>query len=270
MVKKCKFCGKEYPTKSIGAHTVFCESNPKRNETILKISKMKQGRKMSKEVREKVSNSMKIAHKEKRAWNIGKSRWNNSPSHPESFFIEVIDNEFEDKNYIREFPLGIYSLDFAWPNKKIVIEIDGEQHKRFDEYIERDIRKDEYIIDQGWDILRVDFSYMFNKTKECIKMCFDFVHNSTEKYSFDEYQNWKDKKQIESQSKIESKLLTNQLKKEKIDNLKSLILESNIDFSKLGWVTKVSNILNITPQKVGRWMMKNMNEFYQNNCYKRK
>lgn len=61
---------------------------------------------------------MKIAHKEGRAWNIGKSRWHNEASYPENFFIKVIENEFEDKNYKREFNIGIYSIDFAWPHKK--------------------------------------------------------------------------------------------------------------------------------------------------------
>lgn len=56
---------------------------------------------------------MKKAHKENRAWNIGKSRWNNKSSYPEEFFIRVIENEFSDKNYIREYPFKRFSLDFV-------------------------------------------------------------------------------------------------------------------------------------------------------------
>ena len=47
------------------------------------------------------------------------------------------------------------------------------------------------------------------------------------------------------------------------------ILKSNIDFSKLGWVEKVSKILNIAPQKVTKWMKRNMNQFYNESCFKR-
>lgn len=47
-----------------------------------------------------------------------------------------------------------------------------------------------------------------------------------------------------------------------------LILKSEIDFSKLGWVTKVSKIINQPHQKVGTWMMKMMPDFYKK-CYKR-
>lgn len=51
---------------------------------------------------------------------------------------------------------------------------------------------------------------------------------------------------------------------------KELVLKSDIDFSKFGWVGKVSKILGITPQKVNNWMKRNMNTFYEENCYKRK
>jgi hypothetical protein len=50
------------------------------------------------------SNSMKKAHADGRAWNIGRSRWNNEPSWPEKWFIQVIENEFNDKVYEREYP----------------------------------------------------------------------------------------------------------------------------------------------------------------------
>ena len=69
---------------------------------------------------------MKKAHAEGRAHNIGESRWNNKPSYPEKWFMEVIANEFNDKNYVREHPFHKYSLDFAWLDKKKCIELDGD------------------------------------------------------------------------------------------------------------------------------------------------
>ena len=89
------------------------------------------GKKHSEESKRKISESLKLAYKEHRAHNIGQSRWNNEPSYPEKFFMNVIKNEFEDQNYVREYPFKIYSLDFAWPEKKQCIEIDGEQLYRF-------------------------------------------------------------------------------------------------------------------------------------------
>lgn len=56
-----------------------------------KISKSLKGKpkqKMSEEQKQKISISMKKAQKEGRAWNIGKSRWNNKPSYAENFFYK--------------------------------------------------------------------------------------------------------------------------------------------------------------------------------------
>ena len=55
------------------------------------------GKHLSKETRNSISKSMKKAHAEGRAHNIGESRWNNEPSYPEQWFMKVIENEFIDK-----------------------------------------------------------------------------------------------------------------------------------------------------------------------------
>lgn len=54
-----------------------------------------------------------------------------------------------------------------------------------------------------------------------------------------------------------------------IDYKKEKIRLADIDFSKYGWVQKVSEILNITPQKVNRWMRNNMKDEYEKS-FKRK
>lgn len=128
-------------------------------------------------VNKKISESMKKAHAEGRAWNIGKSRWNNEPSYPEQFFMKVIENEFIDRDYISEYSIGIYSADFCWPHLKKVIEIDGDQHQRFEEYIERDKRKDEFLNIEGYQVLRVVWKEMFNNPKETIQKCYEFIHS---------------------------------------------------------------------------------------------
>jgi len=113
------------------------------------------GKPLSEETKKKISDSMKKAHKEKRAHNIGECRWNNKPSYPESFFIKVIQNEFFDKKYTREYPFFKYSIDFAWVDKKLAIEIDGEQHETDIQQKHSDMRKDELLKENGWNILRI-------------------------------------------------------------------------------------------------------------------
>ena len=130
---------------------------------------------LSEEHKKSVSDGMKKAHAEGRAWNIGMSRWNNEPSYPEKFFMEVIENEFLDKNYQREFPISIWSFDFAWPHLKKAVEIDGEQHERFPEYKERDKRKDAYATENGWSVLRISWKDFYKDTKYWIQISKDFM-----------------------------------------------------------------------------------------------
>ena len=206
----CKYCCQERKNlNSLRQHQVRCKENPDgikhhmegkkhSSDTIKKLSdaSYKNGSRLTEEGRKRISEtskirnslrdesvnlrisaSMKIAHREGRAWNIGKSRWNNEPSYPEAFFIKVIENEFDDKDYIREYAIGIYSADFCWPSKKKVIEIDGEQHERFDEYKERDKRKDDYLISKGYQILRISWKDLFNNSKQNIEIAKIFINN---------------------------------------------------------------------------------------------
>lgn len=48
-----------------------------------------------------------------------------------------------------------------------------------------------------------------------------------------------------------------------------LVINSNINFSKFGWVKKVSQLIGRKHQKVVPWMKRVMPEFYEKHCYKR-
>lgn len=167
----CKYCQKKRITtlEGIHVHEKYCCKNPNK-----KISYW-QGKKHSEESKIKTSKSMKSAHEQGRAWNIGKSRWNNKPSYPEKFFMKAIKNNFLDKNYVREYNIGIYSLDFAWITKKKCIEIDGDQHQRFDTIKKRDQRKNDLCAKNGWQILRIKWKDLFDNPKEWIRIANEFI-----------------------------------------------------------------------------------------------
>lgn len=69
----------------------------------------------------------------------------------------------------------VFSLDFTWPSKKKCIEIDGEQHERFEDYKERDRRKDIKISENSWTCLRIKWKDMYENTKDWIKIAKDFI-----------------------------------------------------------------------------------------------
>ena len=164
----CKFCEKEFQsTRSAVNHQTKCPSNPNRH--VIKIKdKEAFSRKMkevnacgwSDETRAKLGASMKVAHAEGRAWNIGMNRWKKIPSFAEQKFFECIQNEFDNKAVKREVYLKGFVLDFFWEDTRAVIEIDGKQHE-LQEQKDRDCRKDQMLKEQGLKVLRikwVDFS----------------------------------------------------------------------------------------------------------------
>lgn len=107
--------------------------------------------------------------------------------------MKVIENEFEDKDYVREFPFGRYSLDFAWPHKKVAIEIDGDQHQRFQVYIDRDLRKDSKLRDEGWKVLRISWKEMCRNTKAVIEEAKSFTgddHGNSDHLLVDHHRIW--------------------------------------------------------------------------------
>ena len=53
----------------------------------------------------------------------------------------------------RQFPLRSFIVDFACPEKRLVVELDGSQHAQ-DESTEYDARRSETLQRDGWTILR--------------------------------------------------------------------------------------------------------------------
>jgi len=205
----CQYCGKECKSRnSLCNHERLCRKNPNRQETYFTLNNeiyprgenqytkakrlglpapryevSKETReKMSKnnachrpEVRQKISESMKKAHAEGRAHNIGECRWNNEPSYPEKWIMEVIKNENINPNYKREYSFHRFSLDFAWVDTKKVIEIDGEQHLTDKIQQKRDLEKDRLLKEEGWSELRVQWKDVCGDTRYWIQKIKDFI-----------------------------------------------------------------------------------------------
>lgn len=77
------------------------------------------------------------------------------PSYPERYFTEA----FKGLPLVREYRVGLYSLDFANLDKKIDIEIDGEQHYDDARIVEHDLRRTTYLEENGWTVIRVRWAH---------------------------------------------------------------------------------------------------------------
>lgn len=85
-------------------------------------------------------------------------------SYPEKYFREYFYNE--NINVEKKFRIGLYELDFCIKDKKIDIEIDGEQHFLDKKRILIDEKRNKYLEELGWDIIRIRWSSYMKMNKE--------------------------------------------------------------------------------------------------------
>jgi very-short-patch-repair endonuclease len=144
----------------------------------LKISFEKNPRKHSQKTKDKISISRKEYLKnnpDKVPYLLNHSR---KESYPEKYFTEIFKKE--EINVIKGYRIGLYELDFSIPEKKIDIEIDGSQHYVDKKIIESDKKRNLFLEENGWDIIRINWS-QYNKLSH-VNKC-EFINNF-KKYIF--------------------------------------------------------------------------------------
>jgi very-short-patch-repair endonuclease len=141
---------------------------------------------------------------------------------------------------INEYPDYPYFIDFAFLNVKIAVELDGKQHFRNIKNQNHDLKKQQKLIDNGWKVYRIRFDEMnSDKISDFLKIIDNpsIYHTKIlEPRLFKFYSS----KKIDSDKRCR-KLEATLLKKEQ-DNIKK-VKNSNIDFSRFGWVTQVSMLM---------------------------
>lgn len=143
---KCQFCGELFKYKSgLTLHEKHCYQNPNRipgpshpidNKTRKKLSQ--------------------IAIKKLQGTHCN---WLNKPkSYAEEYFDKIFTTAKQ------QYRVNRYILDYAWPNTKTYIEVDGEQHYT-EKGLEHDKIRTEYLESIGWKcIIRIRWS-LYNKLK---------------------------------------------------------------------------------------------------------
>ena len=294
----CNFCNKEYDSiYAQKSHQRFCKLNPNHvvsplikhnnergsvwNKGLTKDTdeRLKQkgeklsqrykngelksshlGKSVSEETKKKISESMKKAQKEGRAYNIGQSRWNNEHSIPEKWLIKVLKNDFnqiENIDYKTEMSFYRYALDFAWPEKKLCIEIDGKQHLYDEKQIARDKEKDRLLKEDGWKELRLKWSYIFKNTQEALKIITNFL-NECGDITIPVYKSqteiWEEKrKENELNGVLKNKIgrfCPQKLTEDQWLKRKEIILNSDVDLTKFGWKSEVERKTDLTRREI--------------------
>ena len=284
----CKHCNISFD--SIGNidnanHVRWCLKNPNRKQKKVKICAIckseftRRGKSCSDECRKLIvkhtdeyKQKQSISQKQYLKDNPDKHPWKNNnkfKSHP----CEKLKDYLNDNNivFIEEWkPLDdrFFSIDIAFPDIKLGIEVNGNQHYNSDGTLKEYYQERHDLIEQrGWKLIEIHYSSCYNIDK--IKNIFEI----REQPDYTEYFKIKQERDHKTQNKPKALLKGVKLRNNtdiKWEPFKELVLQSNIVFSKFGWVEKTSIILGISSQKVSTWMKRYLPEFYETRCFKRK
>ena len=179
---------------------------------------------------------------------------------------EYLKNILKDKNinFVEEYsPIQNrrFSLDIAFPDIKVCIEVNGNQHYNSDKTLKPYYQsRHDIISSHGWLIHEIHYSKVYNK--QFVDDLLNNLHTTNINYDF--YIK-KDKNQFVGAPKPNKKQLYDSEKLMLISKLK----ESDIDFSKFGWVKHASKILEVKPQKVNH-LLKRLDSDFLATCFSRK
>jgi very-short-patch-repair endonuclease len=144
-----------------------------------KLAHLKKPRKLSSETKLKISESRIKFLKENPDKVPYKLNHSSKESFPEKYFTEIFEKEgIKVEKY---YHIGLYELDFCIPEKKIDIEIDGNQHYDDKKIVESDKRRTAYLEDNGWDVIRIRWSdynkLLYDEKLEFVKTLKKYLNN---------------------------------------------------------------------------------------------
>ena len=290
-------------------HKRWCKSNPNRKNKQIKICNICESI-IKRNSKCRICFPIKHSEESKLKISIGRKKYlsENKDKHNWSLFKnEETDPELKFKEILSTYNLRVYQyyippendrffeLDFAIPNKKLAFEINGNQHYNSNGTLAKYYQdRHDYFIKRNWKLVEIPYLKCYDE--EFIRKCIEtfLSENDIEIEKLEKsliipiYKknqtaiikcqitwihdkifivgNKKRQKIRKNNTKEFNRILYNEEQKIFIP----LIENSNIDFSKFGWVNGVSKIINQTPQKVNNWMKRFMIDFYEEKCFKRK
>ena len=210
------------------------------------------GKKHSEETKQKISAARKkylAEHPEKVPFKLNHS---SKESYPEKYFRTWLKKEklFEKQ----EFQIDRYTLDFAWPDKKIYLEIDGSQHQ-LDWMQEHDKIRTNYLANLGWKCIgRVNWAayQQLNRKQKHIYLLEVKIAIIEAKF-IEKFISKQDKKLAQRQEWIKNGMIDCNgrpvgyaLAKDIWQNRLNSILSCQVDFTKQGWQEKVIQLTGLT------------------------
>jgi very-short-patch-repair endonuclease len=188
--------------------------------------------------------------------NPDKTAWRTSNlSYPEKLFLNKLKELKWDENYsiIREYCVFPYFIDFAFPNEKVAIEIDGSQHLLSNRK-ENDEKKDTLLMKQGWCVIRVTEKEVKENIDNVMVMINNIIKDKTSirKYEIGilEFPKGYQKKEKNTfgytQSQFESSIKQRKVERPDYETLKKLV-------SELRYV-KTGKMFGVSENTIRKWL----------------
>ena len=285
---KCQYCGKEVKGRGcLVLHEKRCKQNPNYEPTEKQMA-AEEKRKNKKPFRWTDEQKKNLSEKRKQWLNEHKNEhpWKRSTkfkSIPCEKFKEFLTSK--NINFVDEYtPFNDYnfSIDIAFPEVKIGIEINGNQHYNSDgtltEYYQN---RHNILTERGWKIFEIHYSKCYNidinNFDDILKLDIydkDYVgkyfsnKELRKKKKEEKLKIIKQYKELQKQKRDEYKKYCKTLIQDMLDN-------SGIDFTKYGWVGKAKEYLQNKdsnfPKKTTSVIVYYFPNFYNDyNAFKRK
>jgi len=263
----CNICKKDIEKKYAGNHKRWCGKTTSKEfncKSCNKIFVAKRKRKYcsraclnkglyTPEFKEKISNGRKNYLKN----NLEKHVWKRSKK-----FTSKPCEDFKDKlkkskiNFVEEFqPLEnrFYSIDVAFPEIKLGIEINGEQHYNRDKSLKKYYQDRHDLIEKsGWLLIELHYSLVYNDKKVN-----KIINSLNDKFKLKEINVDFELRKNKKQKRIDEE--KNRKLKEKAE--KDTILQNRLSIIKnyeksYGWISRISKELCISHTHVRRLIKK--------------
>lgn len=306
----CQFCGKECKSlNGLKHHEPYCSKNPNKKqhhiiEDTSKYSHQAWNKGLTKNTCERIKESSLLRHKKYKngEYSINAHKWteeekqqlsikrkeylrNNPDKH-----VWKYNNKFKSKpcefvksllqkqgiSFVEELtPLTDYnySIDIAWPDQKIGIEVNGNQHYNNDGSL-KDYYQNRHniFVKNGWTIYEIHYTKCYSLTtfNDILKLDIYDKHYVKEQFDI----------KMQKKSKVNAELMLKKQKKEdkyqkEYTIIKNLIENSNIDFSKSNWSTLATEYLKNRNELWNKGIFRCIRKYFpdflkQENVWKRK
>lgn len=143
-------------------------------ETKSKLRTKATGRKHTDETKKQMAESRKKLN-ELNLQNLNyRSCHSSNMSNPEKVFQEALERH-GIKGWVYNMRFGKYIFDFAFPDRKIDVEIDGATHE-WPEIKEKDKIRDQFSFENGWKVIRIPAKEIRHNVDLCIKKLMEDSH----------------------------------------------------------------------------------------------